>query len=310
MEKEIQIEKELENKRKLSKEVKDYINKKVFTNLAFSILYMMLMIAINILYLNIDLSEFITGVKLFSVLSIVVTIAVFEFAYRKESVEIMFYAIELLAFSIIVMYIPYIYIYLEDKIRQIFMLTPVFFAIYYVAKSIFITIKFSLNYKNNISDVKEIVKDEEDSSYLDEESTKIIKEVNAIEAAKKEEKKIIREAKKKQKQEVENSDVNKSNLATTLKPNTTSKRKTNTRHKSNMNSNIEVKSKDKNKTNINKKSIKEDITSSKPAKTKVEVSKKQADKSEKQTKIEANNKSKKLNKENSKNKTTSKANKE
>ena len=59
MEKEIQIEKELENKRKLSKEVKDYINKKVFTNLAFSILYMMLMIAINILYLNIDLSEFI-----------------------------------------------------------------------------------------------------------------------------------------------------------------------------------------------------------------------------------------------------------
>lgn len=200
MEKEIQIEKELENKRKLSKEVKDDINKKVFINLDFSILYMMLMISINILYLNIDLPEFITGVKLFSVLSIVVTVAVFEAAYRKENIEIMFYGIELLIFSIIVMYIPYIYIYLEDKIRQIFMLTPVFFAIYYVAKSIFITLKLSIDYRNNISDVKEIVKDEENSSYLDEESTKIIKEVNAIEAAKKEERKIIKEAKKKQKQ--------------------------------------------------------------------------------------------------------------
>ncbi len=217
MEKEIQIEKELENKRKLSKEVKDDINKKVFTNLDFSILYMMLMISINILYLNIDLPEFITGVKLFSVLSIVVTVAVFEAAYRKENIEIMFYGIELLIFSIIVMYIPYIYIYLEDKIRQIFMLTPVFFAIYYVEKSIFITLKLSIDYRNNISDVKEIVKDEEKSSYLDEESTKIIKEVNAIEAAKKEERKIIKEAKKKQKQNEEKLETKKVKSSTKSK---------------------------------------------------------------------------------------------
>ena len=217
MEKEIQKEKELENKRKLSKEVKDYINKKVFTNLDFSILYMMLMISINILYLNIDLPEFITGVKLFSVLSIVVTVAVFEAAYRKENIEIMFYGIELLIFSIIVMYIPYIYIYLEDKIRQIFMLTPVFFAIYYVEKSIFITLKLSIDYRNNISDVKEIVKDEEKSSYLDEESTKIIKEVNAIEAAKKEERKIIKEAKKKQKQNEEKLETKKVKSSTKSK---------------------------------------------------------------------------------------------
>ena len=217
MEKEIQIEKELENKRKLSKEVKDDINKKVFTNLDFSILYMMLMISINILYLNIDLPEFITGVKLFSVLSIVVTVAVFEAAYRKENIEIMFYGIELLIFSIIVMYIPYIYIYLEDKIRQIFILTPFFFAIYYVEKSIFITLKLSIDYRNNISDVKEIVKDEEKSSYLDEESTKIIKEVNAIEAAKKEERKIIKEAKKKQKQNEEKLETKKVKSSTKSK---------------------------------------------------------------------------------------------
>lgn len=88
------------------------------------------------------------------------------------------------------------------------MLTPVFFAIYYVAKSIFMNIKISREYLNNLSDVKEIVKDDENSSYLDEESTKLIKEINALEEAKKEEKRIIKEAKKKQKQEIENKKIN------------------------------------------------------------------------------------------------------
>lgn len=205
---ETQMEKELENKRKLTKEVKDKINAKVFENLALSILYMLVMIAINILYLNAKASDFIIGVKLFSVLSIFITVVIFETAYRKENIEIMFSAIELLAFSIIVMYIPYIYIYMKDMVRQIFMLTPVFFAIYYVAKSIFMNIKISRDYLNNLSDVKEIVKDDENSSYLDEESTKLIKEINALEEAKKEEKRIIKEAKKKQKQEIENKKIN------------------------------------------------------------------------------------------------------
>lgn len=198
--KEVLMEKELENKRKLTKEVKENMNKMIFINLNIAILFMLIMIGINIAYLNVSSEKFILFIKLFSVLSVFSSVLTFEIAYRKESVSKMFYGIELLVLSIIIMYIPYVYLHMPQMVKQILMLAPLYFSIYYVAKSIFINRKVTREYINNLSDVKEIVKDEENDSYLDEESTKIIKEINAIEEAKKEEKRLIKEAKKKQKQ--------------------------------------------------------------------------------------------------------------
>lgn len=198
--KEVLMEKELENKRKLTKEVKENMNKMIFINLNIAILFMLIMIGINIAYLNVSSEKFILFIKLFSILSVFSSVLTFEIAYRKESVSKMFYGIELLVFSIIIMYIPYVYLHMPQMVKQILMLAPLYFSIYYVAKSIFINRKVTREYINNLSDVKEIVKDEENDSYLDEESTKIIKEINAIEEAKKEEKRLIKEAKKKQKQ--------------------------------------------------------------------------------------------------------------
>lgn len=198
--KEVLMEKELENKRKLTKEVKENMNKMIFINLNIAIVFMLIMIGINIAYLNVSSEKFILFIKLFSILSVFSSVLTFEIAYRKESVSKMFYGIELLVFSIIIMYIPYVYLHMPQMVKQILMLAPLYFSIYYVAKSIFINRKVTRDYINNLSDVKEIVKDEENDSYLDEESTKIIKEINAIEEAKKEEKRLIKEAKKKQKQ--------------------------------------------------------------------------------------------------------------
>ena len=198
--KEVLMEKELENKRKLTKEVKENMNKMIFINLNIAIVFMLIMIGINIAYLNVSSEKFILFIKLFSILSVFSSVLTFEIAYRKESVSKMFYGIELLVFSIIIMYIPYVYLHMPQMVKQILMLAPLYFSIYYVAKSIFINRKVTRDYINNLSDVKEIVKDEENDSYLDEESTKIIKEINAIEEAKKEEKILIKEAKKKQKQ--------------------------------------------------------------------------------------------------------------
>lgn len=198
-EKEILMEEEIENKRKLSQEAKDKMNGIIFLNFNISITLMLIMIAINIAFLNIMPNKFIMIIKSFSIFSILVTITMFELAYRKESVSKMFYGIELLAFSIIIMYIPYVYMHMPEMTRKIFMLTPVYFAIYYVAKSIFINRKINKEYMDSLSDVKEIVKEDE-KGYLDEDSTKIIKEINKIEEAKKAEKLAIKEAKKKQKQ--------------------------------------------------------------------------------------------------------------
>ncbi len=235
--KEVLMEKELENKRKLTKEVKENMNKMIFINLNIAIVFMLIMIGINIAYLNVSSEKFILFIKLFSILSVFSSVLTFEIAYRKESVSKMFYGIELLVFSIIIMYIPYVYLHMPQMVKQILMLAPLYFSIYYVAKSIFINRKVTRDYINNLSDVKEIVKDEENDSYLDEESTKIIKEINAIEEAKKEEKRLIKEAKKKQKQnekvakktpkkEAEKNEIKKENKKNTKTDNSSKKKTT------------------------------------------------------------------------------------
>ena len=49
------FEKELENKRKLTKEVKENMNKMIFINLNIAILFMLIMIGINLQYVQIQL---------------------------------------------------------------------------------------------------------------------------------------------------------------------------------------------------------------------------------------------------------------
>ena len=68
--KEVLMEKELENKRKLTKEVKENMNKMIFINLNIAILFMLIMIGINIAYLNVSSEKFILFIKLFSILSV------------------------------------------------------------------------------------------------------------------------------------------------------------------------------------------------------------------------------------------------
>ena len=85
-EKEILMEEEIENKRKLSQEAKDKMNEIIFFNFNISVILMLIMIAINIAFLNIMPNKFIMIIKSFSIFSILVTITMFESAYRKESI--------------------------------------------------------------------------------------------------------------------------------------------------------------------------------------------------------------------------------
>lgn len=56
------------------------------------------------------------------------------------------------------------------------MILPAFLIIYYAIKSFIIFKRKQFEYRNNLSDIKEIVKDTENSSYIEEESTKSYRE--------------------------------------------------------------------------------------------------------------------------------------
>lgn len=193
MERAVLMQAKIAEQRKLPKQVKEKLNNITFINLALSIAIMIYLLAINILYLNENILVFSNCTKIFAMLLIIMDILLFEIAYRKDSMNIWIHCFELLVCSILILYIPYIYPY--SVMRNILMLAPVFFSIYYVSKAILIHVVETKRYQNNLSDVKEIIKDEEEG-YLEDDDINLVEEVRKIEEQKELEKNIVKEAKK------------------------------------------------------------------------------------------------------------------
>lgn len=189
----------IDEKRKLPEDLKGKLDNYTFINLMISIALMIYMLAINVLYLNESIQIFATSIKVFAMLLIIIDVAIFEIGYRKDSIKIWIHGFELLICSILVLSLQYVYLYANDIVKHIFMLLPVFYSIYYVSKIIVEHIIETKKYRNNLSDVKELVKDEEEG-YLDDISNNtLVEEINSIENIKKEEQKMIKQAKKEQK---------------------------------------------------------------------------------------------------------------
>ena len=185
-------------KRKLPEEIKARLNDYTFMNLIISIALMIYMIVINIIYLNEDAQFFSTSIKVFSIWLAIIDVLTFEIGYRKDELKIWIHGFELLICSSLVLSLQYVYLYAEPVVKAMFMLLPLFYSIYYVVKVTIVHIIETKRYQNNLSDVKEIVKNEEEG-YLDDIKEGLANDVQNIENQKKQEREIIKKAKKKKK---------------------------------------------------------------------------------------------------------------
>lgn len=118
------------------------------------------MLAINAVYIYAPKDIVYLALKIFSIVIMLITVGVFEYSYRKDNGKTAIVGIELLFISTIILYIPYIYENTQKFICKVFTLTPIFCAVYYIAKSIIIYIKTEKQYQNTLSDVREIVKED------------------------------------------------------------------------------------------------------------------------------------------------------
>ncbi len=198
MEKAKLMQLEIEERRKLPKNVKDSISKTIFQDLFVAVIIMAYFCIINITYYKLESYKFEEYMKYFALGIILVTVIFFEFAYRKNSLNLGIIGIELLLCGVISLYIPYIFLHTTSALRVSIMILPATLVGYYAIKSIIIFKQNQFQYRSNLSDVKEIVKETEKNSYLDEESTKTyrakLKEEEAIR------KKIIMQQNSKSKQ--------------------------------------------------------------------------------------------------------------
>lgn len=135
------IEDEIKNGVVLPKEEMNKIYTKVFQNMLFAIIILIYFILINMGYISIKPEVFITDLKVFSITLVVITICVFECAYKKESGKYAINGIELLILSICTLLSIRIYTVYNSKFIVVITLVALLFAIYYVGKSIVIYVK-------------------------------------------------------------------------------------------------------------------------------------------------------------------------
>lgn len=173
-ENEILMQKEIEAQRRLPVAIKQDIGRKSLNNMVTAITILVYFLITNILFFNIPRDIFLIIVKALAIISATATIAAFEIGYRKKIDSLFLNGFEFFVFSIILLYLPYIYIYKDTSAKIFLMLTSVFFTIYYMIKIGVIYIKTKRDHTNNLSDIRELLKPE-NKGYLHEESNKTLK---------------------------------------------------------------------------------------------------------------------------------------
>lgn len=173
-EKQINLPDIIKDRKILPLEIKKSIINNIFFNCLLFIIMIFITLIINISFNKLSIKSFDSYIDIIQIFCAIISVIVLEIAYRKDSGRIGIYGIELLLFSICILFVPDMYIF-KNNINYLNNFLLIFLS-YYIIKSFGNLLYTRYNYlKDNLSDVKEIVK-EEKNGYLDEDSTKTIKQ--------------------------------------------------------------------------------------------------------------------------------------
>ena len=152
------IEKEIQKQKSISKDEQKDMNKKVFKNIIFGVAVVLYFLSINLGFYNIKEITYLADLQVFSALTIICTIIIFEKAYKKDSDEMAVSGIEMLAVSICSLLTLFLYKEVQTKFTYIVNLVSMLFAVYFVGKSIVIYTKMKNKALRKASDIHKIIK--------------------------------------------------------------------------------------------------------------------------------------------------------
>lgn len=154
-----ELKKDLKSKSKLPKEEEKKLSSVVFENLCVAIAVMIYLFFIILGFINIKEEVYNVDLKVFSFIILVIAILLFERAYKKDSGKLCAFGIETLFLSITTMGLLYVNIELQHMFLSIAAIISLLFAIYYVAKSIYLYSKMKKKYF--VDNMKDIMQKEE-----------------------------------------------------------------------------------------------------------------------------------------------------
>ena len=152
------VAKKMEESSKLTVTEERKLSFKIFINILIVGATMIYFYLIHLGYKNIEKDKFILDLKVFSCISLVAAIVLFEQSYKKESKKLCIHGIEMLIIAILTLFMPYVYFYSNLETKIVYLSIFVFALIYYGIKSILIHRKTKNKHLDDMSDVKEIVK--------------------------------------------------------------------------------------------------------------------------------------------------------
>lgn len=164
-----EIEKEIDEKTKLPKDIKDKITKEIFTNIVMAIsviIYFTFLILGSVgTVKNIRIIDF----NIFSIILLGISILLFEIAWRKDSGKLAMHGIEMLAIALFTLFLPYIIFELASPYQKFYLIASAYTTVYYSIKSIYIAIKSRKKYMVTVTDIKDIVKKEKSKKTVKED---------------------------------------------------------------------------------------------------------------------------------------------
>ena len=136
------------------------VNEKVFENIIIAIPIMLYFIIINFTYYRIEETMLQIGLKILSMTILILSIVIFEIAYKKDSGKLAINGIEILVLASHTLSIMQVVEIAKIKFTTYILISSYVFVIYYILKAAILYTIDKRKYLKSLSDIKDIVNNE------------------------------------------------------------------------------------------------------------------------------------------------------
>ena len=152
------LDEEIRLNKKIPKDYKKKINKKILFNLLILLFMTIYLVCLNVSSLYLETKVYLKSLKIFSIILAVISVTYFEFSYRKDNENLFLYGAEVLALAIITLFSVYGCEIYFNSFNKILSVITIVFVVYYLIKTLVIRSRMKKKYYEEQNDISDIVK--------------------------------------------------------------------------------------------------------------------------------------------------------
>ena len=152
------FDEEYKRSRIIPKDYKKKILNRILKNSIIAVIVIAYLVALNVLSLHIETTQYILGIKILCVTLAIVSVTYFELSYRKDNGYLFMHGVEFLVLATITLFSVYAYSLFFVTYNSILLYILIAVVIYYIIKTICTLKNMKTEYYKSHNDIKEIVK--------------------------------------------------------------------------------------------------------------------------------------------------------